>query len=98
MWQKGPGAGYGAARAEVLLRFPKAVCRRETRGTGQISITGYFVYLDGNDRRERADGAGRSAREAWNKALERIDRLASGEGTQSRTQGGGLVARRRSPK
>lgn len=59
MFQRGPGEGYQAAKADALAIDNTLRCKRVDRG--------YAVM-----RGERCLGAGRNARDAWNDALETL--------------------------
>lgn len=68
MFQRGPGEGYHAAKAEAIALEPRAACRRETAS----GIVGYVIRVDG-----RAMCSAGSARECWGKALGIILRRAA---------------------
>lgn len=59
MFQKGPGEGYMAAKADVLRCRPQAKCHRYEHG--------YAIYVDG-----KLIAGGATARHAWNNALDKL--------------------------
>jgi len=59
MFQRGPGEGYMAAKADALAIDKTLRCKKTDRGYGVM-------------RGDRCLGAGRIARDAWNEALESL--------------------------
>lgn len=66
MFQKGPGEGYMAAKADVKKHWPNAVCKFKQA----LSINGYVIYKTKEDyEKDLGIASGKTARDAWNQAL-----------------------------
>lgn len=65
MFQRGPGEGYHAAKAECLKQEPSANCRLAFNG----GIRHYRIHVGDED----VSCAAKSSRAAWNKFLDRLE-------------------------
>jgi hypothetical protein len=72
MFQRGPGEGYGAAKAEVLAIDPSLRCYNASDLVGRP----YFVVMRGGGPGvgKRIGEGGRLARDAWGDALAKLQR------------------------
>lgn len=64
MLQKGPGEGYGAAKADALALDPSCYCVNGSAGVGQS-----FFAVHSKRLADKRIGGGRIARHAWLSAL-----------------------------
>ena len=72
MFQRGPGEGYGAAKADALALDPSCYCVNGSKGVGQPFFAVHSKRLDG-----KRIGGGRIARHAWASALGYLEDEAS---------------------
>lgn len=70
MFAKGPMPRSWSAKRALLVRYPEARCRRETR----MGITGYILYLTEEDERNDKGFVSRGrASEVWEDACIKLN-------------------------
>lgn len=79
MMQKGPGEGYHAARDRALRLAPDACCKLSWDG----GVRHYRIQRGGRDMACAAT----SAREAWNRFVDRLEAAERARSRPDRTSG-----------